>query len=140
MLGQTANNFLKFYCKVPRPWIANPDFEPVKSAISAASGYSFPSGHTQIAMTNYCTVAYFYRNKPAVCFSMLFITVMVAISRLYLGVHYFSDVIFSVLLGLIIMCAYFFYHIKKSASYLLVPYILWVIFAGYLNLGITFLN
>ncbi|MBR6664301.1 MAG: tryptophan-rich sensory protein [Lachnospiraceae bacterium] len=33
-----------------------------------------------------------------------------------------------------------FYRISKSAGYLLVPYLLWVTFAGYLNLGIALLN
>lgn len=33
-----------------------------------------------------------------------------------------------------------FYEISKSAAYLLVPYLLWVTFAGYLNLGIYLLN
>lgn len=33
-----------------------------------------------------------------------------------------------------------FYRISKPAGYLMVPYLLWVTFAGYLNLGIALLN
>ena len=33
-----------------------------------------------------------------------------------------------------------FYEISKTAAYLLIPYLLWVTFAGYLNLGIYLLN
>ena len=33
-----------------------------------------------------------------------------------------------------------FYQISKSAAYLLIPYLVWVTFAGYLNLGIWYLN
>ena len=33
-----------------------------------------------------------------------------------------------------------FYPISKTAAYLLIPYLLWVTFAGYLNLGIAALN
>ena len=33
-----------------------------------------------------------------------------------------------------------FYRISKVAGYLLIPYLLWVTFAGYLNLGIALLN
>lgn len=33
-----------------------------------------------------------------------------------------------------------FYRITKPAAYLLIPYLLWVTFAGYLNLGIAILN
>lgn len=33
-----------------------------------------------------------------------------------------------------------FYQISKPAAYLLIPYLIWVTFAGYLNLGIWYLN
>lgn len=33
-----------------------------------------------------------------------------------------------------------FYHIKKGAGYLLIPYFLWILFATYLNIGIVLLN
>ena len=38
---------LKITFRIPRPWILDPEFKAVKSAIPAATGYSFPSGHTQ---------------------------------------------------------------------------------------------
>ena len=41
---------------------------------------------------------------------------------------------------LIIITAYRFYKIKPLAGYLLIPYILWVTFAAYLNFGIYLLN
>jgi tryptophan-rich sensory protein len=41
---------------------------------------------------------------------------------------------------LIIVTAYLFYGINKTAGYLMIPYILWVTFAGYLNLAIYLLN
>ncbi len=41
---------------------------------------------------------------------------------------------------LIIITAIKFYRISKPAGYLLIPYILWVTFAGYLNLAIYILN
>ena len=43
------------------------------------------------------------------------------------------------LISVIIMIIYF-YKVSKFAAYLQIPYILWIIFAGYLNLGIYFLN
>ena len=33
-----------------------------------------------------------------------------------------------------------FYRIRKAAGYLLIPYLLWVAFAGYLNFGVYLLN
>ena len=41
---------------------------------------------------------------------------------------------------LIILCIKKFYPFSKTASYLMVPYLLWVTFAGYLNLMIYILN
>ena len=41
---------------------------------------------------------------------------------------------------LIVATTFLFYAISKKAGYLMLPYILWVSFAGYLNLAIYFLN
>lgn len=41
---------------------------------------------------------------------------------------------------LIIFTTLLFYRINKAAGYLMIPYILWVTFAAYLNLGIYLLN
>lgn len=43
------------------------------------------------------------------------------------------------LISVIVMISYF-YKVNKTAAYLQIPYVLWIIFAGYLNLGIYFLN
>ncbi len=42
--------------------------------------------------------------------------------------------------GLILATIILFYRINKAAAYLLIPYLLWVTFAGYLNFGIYLLN
>ena len=44
------------------------------------------------------------------------------------------------LLILILSTTFAFWRISKPAGYLLIPYIIWVTFAGYLNLAIAFLN
>ncbi len=56
-LGSTINQFLKLWFRIPRPWILDPDFTVVESARPAATGYSFPSGHTQnIVGTTACVL------------------------------------------------------------------------------------
>lgn len=45
-----------------------------------------------------------------------------------------------VLWVLILITIIKFYRIDKIAAYLMIPYILWVSFAGYLNIGVYFLN
>lgn len=56
------------------------------------------------------------------------------------NLYTFSFVWLVALLILILSTALAFGRIEKTAGYLLIPYIVWVIFAGYLNLGIAFLN
>ena len=45
--GIVANQFLKLVFRVSRPWIRDPEFTIVEGARAGATGYSFPSGHTQ---------------------------------------------------------------------------------------------
>lgn len=121
VIGQLTNNFLKLTFKVERPWILDPNFNVVESAIGAAGGYSFPSGHTQIAVTTYGPIAYFYKKNKFISYSMLAIILLVSFSRLYLGVHYPSDVLFSLAFGLslVLTTCYIFersksYHIQRT--------------------------
>lgn len=54
---------------------------------------------------------------------------------------YLAAFMWLLLLWVMIVTMFFsFYRLSKTAGYLVVPYVLWVTFAGYLNLGIYFLN
>ncbi len=85
---------LKITFRIPRPWIKDTSFKPVGSALETATGYSFPSGHTQTATALYLTLALNTRKKILkVIFALLIIGV--GFSRMYLGVHTPADVITS---------------------------------------------
>ncbi len=56
------------------------------------------------------------------------------------GAYLFAFIWLLLLLVLIIVMMVKFYKIDKRAAYLNIPYVLWVIFAGYLNFGIYLLN
>lgn len=56
------------------------------------------------------------------------------------GWYLFSFLWLVLLWVLILNCIFLFYEINKTAAYLMIPYLLWVSFAGYLNLAIYFLN
>ena len=88
---------LKITFRIPRPWVLDPTFEPVGTAIEAATGYSFPSGHTQSATSLFAPLA-FYTKKFGLKIFFTICFLLVAFSRMYLGVHTCKDVSVAVLL------------------------------------------
>ena len=90
-LGTVANQWLKIAFRIPRPWVLDPNFEIVESAREAATGYSFPSGHTQRAVGTFGGMARMTEKKWLrwVCIA---IALGVSFSRMYLGVHTPLDV------------------------------------------------
>lgn len=101
-IGTLLNQFLKMMFRIPRPWVKDPSFTIVESAREAATGYSFPSGHTQTSVGLFGGLALRYR-QTALRIVSLVLCVLVPLSRLYLGVHTPLDVLVStaIALGLI---------------------------------------
>ena len=91
-VGTVFNQFLKLLCRVPRPWVLDPTFAPVEGAVEAASGYSFPSGHSQSAVGTFGTLASTTKQK-VLRIIFIVIAVLVPLSRMYLGVHTPADVL-----------------------------------------------
>ena len=89
--GTVLNQFLKLLFRIPRPWVLDSDFTIVESARAQATGYSFPSGHTQNAIGTFGGIARFTRRKW-VRAAAIVIAVLVPLSRMYLGVHTPLDV------------------------------------------------
>ncbi len=101
-LGTILNQFLKMLCRIPRPWVQDPNFTIVESAREAAAGYSFPSGHTQSSVGLFGGVARSSKNKVITVLAVI-ACVLVPLSRMYLGVHTPLDVGVSVGLALILV-------------------------------------
>ena len=94
--SMTVNNTLKNLCKVQRPF----DTGLVKPLrVQTATGYSFPSGHTQTISTWSTALAVKFKRWYLILFAACAIPI-VAFSRLYLGAHYPSDVVAASLLGI----------------------------------------
>lgn len=85
------NQIFKFILQRPRP---------TENRIINESGYSFPSGHSMISMAFYGFLIYliykYVKNKKLKYISITLISVLIifiGISRIYLGVHYTSDIL-----------------------------------------------
>ena len=90
-IGTLANQFLKLWFRIPRPWVLDEKFTILEQAREAASGYSFPSGHTQSTVGTFGAIAYTTKNRVlrGVCIA---IALLVPFSRMYIGVHTPLDV------------------------------------------------
>jgi len=93
-----TNQLLKNIFKIPRPWVKNPELTIVESARDAASGYSFPSGHTANATVLFGCIAAKIKGiwKKILLIVLIF---LIGFSRMYLGVHSPADVITSWVIG-----------------------------------------
>lgn len=98
--GFCLNSFLKFTVHRPRPYVSGTvkKLDPFLGGELDGSA-SFPSGHTQITTGFFGTLAVHF--KRALAFALCSGTVLlVALSRIYFGVHYPSDVLAGLLFGL----------------------------------------
>ena len=101
-LGTVMNQFLKMLFRIPRPWVLDPNFDIVESAREAATGYSFPSGHTQSAVGTFGGLARMTK-KNWLRWVLVVLVLLVAFSRMYLGVHTPLDVGVSLGVGAVLV-------------------------------------
>lgn len=107
------NQLFKFILQRPRP---------TEIRIINETGYSFPSGHSMISMAFYGFLIYliykYVKNKYIKWISISLLTcliVLIGLSRIYLGVHYASDV----LAGFLIAISYLLVYIKITKKLVL---------------------
>ena len=96
LMGQYITSYLKHLVKRPRPFLEISALVPLHRSKS----YSFPSGHTVLAFS-VAFIAYRILQKkysiPALC-----IAALVAFSRLYMGVHYPTDILGGICIGYLV--------------------------------------
>lgn len=102
------NSLLKAIFMRLRPFMVDTEITNLRPETSG--GYSMPSGHTQSASTVFFGLYQFFKKKYLLIIAIV-ITVLVAISRMYIGVHYLTDVLVGAFLGIIIT-----YYLAKYLS------------------------
>ena len=90
-----GNQILKKLFERPRPYTVNPSVELV---IEKLSSFSFPSGHSRCAVE--CAIAIYANNKKW-GIAAIVLAVLTCLSRMYLYVHYPTDVLAGAALGII---------------------------------------
>ena len=85
--------WLKSRTTRPRPCVRH---DRIRTSVAPLDEYSFPSGHTLHAVSFSIVAIYHY---PALAWLAVPFTVLVALSRMVLGLHYPSDVLAGALLG-----------------------------------------
>ena len=101
-IGTMANQFMKLWFRIPRPWVLDENFTILEQAREAAGGYSFPSGHTTSAVATFGSIAATAKNKRTVWLCVT-LAVLVGFSRMYLGVHTPQDVLVGALTSVVLI-------------------------------------
>ena len=95
-ISALINTFLKDFFQDPRPAIE------LMLDPKVGTSYGWPSGHSQIAVTLWGLLAYELKNKW-ITVGAISTIILIAFSRMYLGVHDFGDVFAGLLIGGIIL-------------------------------------
>ena len=104
-MGTMVNQVLKLVCAVPRPWVLDPDFTILEQAREAASGYSFPSGHTSTAVGTFGGIAATEKRRW-ISILCIVLAVLVGFSRMYVGVHTPYDVLVGAACALLLVICF----------------------------------
>lgn len=100
--GTIANQFMKLWFRIPRPWVLDKNFTILEQAREAATGYSFPSGHTQNAVGTFGAIACTTKNRWLRIVAII-IAVLVPFSRMYIGVHTPLDVFVAAAIAILLI-------------------------------------
>lgn len=101
--NRVVNGLLKVTACVYRPWIRDARIVPDGDALAAATGYSFPSGHSMNAAALYGGGAIRKELPKALRIVLGIIVALIAFSRSYLGVHTPQDILVGTGVGLLVM-------------------------------------
>ena len=99
LMGNWSNGIFKRFFHLPRPFWISPNID----AHVVETSFGLPSGHSTNASSLWLFLANQYKQKKGLVILFVTIMLLIMISRLYLGMHFISDVITGFLLGVIVL-------------------------------------
>jgi membrane-associated phospholipid phosphatase len=101
MMSSSLVDITKMVFRLGRPyWIF-----PKVQTYAVENSFGLPSGHTQKAVAVWATLATSFK-KSWLWILSIFMILMIALSRIYLGVHFFSDVLAGLLISILFLVLY----------------------------------
>ena len=101
--NRVINGLLKVTACAYRPWIRDARILPNDEALATATGYSFPSGHSMNAASLYGGGAIRKELPRMLRIALGLIAALIALSRIFLGVHTPQDILLGMAAGLLFM-------------------------------------
>ena len=131
-----TKNSMIFYAALQKPPLAPPQwlFPVAWTALYILMGiasYLIWTAHVSEARRERALTVYALQLAANFLWPVLFFT---------LGLYFVSFLWLIVLWVMILVCTVLFHYISRTAGKLMLPYLIWTAFAGYLNLGIWLLN
>lgn len=138
LLSLCINGALKDIFKLPRP-IGEEGI--ISHRVHTATGHSFPSGHTQSVSSLMFSAAFAFKKRFLWILGTV-MTVLVAFSRVYLGVHYPKDVLVGAVLGFFIpfICEKLYNRIKNKNLLHITACAIFIPFFFFINLSDDFIK
>jgi len=107
LMGWSGNRIVNGVLKVSvcayRPWIRDARIIPEANAMATATGYSFPSGHSMNGASLFGGLAIRRDIRPGLRALFWVMVVLIAFSRIFLGVHTPQDILIGALAGVLVM-------------------------------------
>jgi len=114
LLSVYVNNGIKEIFQQPRPFDILPEIQKAH-----ASGYGFPSGHAQSSLVVWGSIAIAYWKKQTwIRYLSVLLILLIGFSRIYLGVHFPTDILGGWLLGGLILFLSYFISLKIKLNFI----------------------
>lgn len=102
------NNIVKIIVQRSRPDILR---------LVEETSYSFPSGHSMVSFALFMMIAYvLWKNHKILSMICMLMPFTIGLTRIYLGVHYTTDVLAGFLFSFVYLMTIYYFHKKSSTS------------------------